>query len=204
MDAADWDERYAGSDRVWSPKPNRWVAELVPGLTPGRALDMGAGEGRNAIWLAERGWSVDATDFSRVAVERMNAWAAARSEQVGGRLRPRVADATEPATRAERTAYDLVVQCYLHLAPEAWSQAVLGAVERTRPGGAVLLIGHAGRNLTEGVGGPQKRDLLFDPDEVEAVVAGAPVRVEVCAIRRRGVPDAERPALDTVALLTRL
>lgn len=204
MDAADWDERYAGSDLVWSAGPNRWVAELVPGLAPGLALEMAAGEGRNAIWLAEQGWSVDATDFSSVAIGRMRAWALARSETVDGRLRCWVADATSPPRPAERSAYDLVVQCYLHLVPQPWAQGVTGAVERTRPGGAVLLIGHAERNLTEGIGGPQQRDLLFDPEEVEAVVSDLPVRVEICKIRRREVPGAERPALDTVALLTRL
>ncbi|MGI8946953.1 MAG: class I SAM-dependent methyltransferase [Ornithinimicrobium sp.] len=203
MEAADWDQRYAGSERVWPAEPNQWVAGIAPALSVGRALDMGAGEGRNAIWLAEQGWTVDATDFSPVAVERMRAWAQDRSEHVEGRLRAWVADATDAATPAGHTAYDLVVQCYLHLVPQEWARAVLAALERTRPGGSVLLIGHAGRNLTDGVGGPQQRNLLFDPDEVEAVVAELPVRVETCEIRQREVPGADRPALDTVALLTR-
>lgn len=203
MDAADWDQRYAGSERVWSAEPNQWVAAIAPTLSVGRALDMGAGEGRNARWLARQGWTVDATDFSPVAVERVRAGAQRRSTHGQGRLRAWVADATEAATPAERTAYDLVLQCYLHLVPQEWARAVSGAIERTRTGGAVLLIGHAGRNLTDGVGGPKQRDLLFDPDEVEAVVAQLPVRVETCEIRQRAVPGADRPALDTVALLTR-
>ncbi len=204
MDAADWDARYAASDRVWSKEPNRWVAEVVPGLTRGRALDMGAGEGRNALWLAQLGWQVDATDFSPVAITRLEAWAQERTAPVEGWLRAWVADATAAVPPAERTAYDLVVQCYLHLPTESWARAVGGAVERTRPGGSVLLIGHAGVNLTQGVGGPQQRDLLFDPDEVEAVAEALPVRVELCEIRARDVSGAERPALDTVAVLTRL
>ena len=73
MDAKDWDERYAATELVWSAEPNRFVAELVSPLTPGTAVDIAAGEGRNAIWLAQQGWTVTATDYSSVAVERMRA-----------------------------------------------------------------------------------------------------------------------------------
>ena len=56
MEAADWDARYAATDLVWSAAPNVWVEELVSGMPPGRALDIAAGEGRNALWLVEQGW----------------------------------------------------------------------------------------------------------------------------------------------------
>ena len=71
MDAAGWDARYAGADLVWSAGPNVWVRELCTPLTPGRALDVAAGEGRNALWLVEQGWTVVAADFSPVGVARM-------------------------------------------------------------------------------------------------------------------------------------
>ena len=58
MDAKDWDERYAAHDLVWSVEPNRFVAEIIGPLAPGHALDLAAGEGRNAIWMVEQGWSV--------------------------------------------------------------------------------------------------------------------------------------------------
>ena len=70
MDAAGWDERYAATDLVWSAEPNRFVAEELADLPPGRALDLAAGEGRNAIWLARRGWEVTAVDFSQVALDK--------------------------------------------------------------------------------------------------------------------------------------
>ena len=70
MDAAGWDERYAASELVWSAEPNRFVAEVCADLAPGRALDLAAGEGRNAIWLAQRGWDVTATDFSAVGLDK--------------------------------------------------------------------------------------------------------------------------------------
>ena len=60
MDAAGWDARYATTDLVWSAEPNRWVVETFEARPPGRGLDLGAGEGRNTLWLAERGWDVTA------------------------------------------------------------------------------------------------------------------------------------------------
>ncbi|MFG3603067.1 methyltransferase domain-containing protein [Micromonospora chersina] len=71
MDSSAWDTRYASTPGlVWSAEPNRFVVESVTGLTPGAALDLAAGEGRNAVWLAEQGWRVTAVDFSPVAVAR--------------------------------------------------------------------------------------------------------------------------------------
>ena len=70
MDARAWDERYAGAELVWSSRPNRFVEAEVAGLPPGLALDLAAGEGRNAIWLAEQGWQVTAVDFSSVGLDK--------------------------------------------------------------------------------------------------------------------------------------
>ena len=64
MDSAAWDDRYAASDLVWSAEPNVWVRELCARMPPGRALDIAAGEGRNALWLAEQGWAVLAVDVA--------------------------------------------------------------------------------------------------------------------------------------------
>lgn len=70
MNSAGWDARYQATDLVWGSDPNRFVAAEFDTLPPGRALDLGAGEGRNAIWLASRGWQVTAVDFSEVAIGR--------------------------------------------------------------------------------------------------------------------------------------
>ncbi len=68
----DWDHRYGG-DQMWSGNPNGTLVNEVSGLTPGRALDVGAGEGGDALWLAEQGWSVTASDISQRALDRVNA-----------------------------------------------------------------------------------------------------------------------------------
>ncbi|WP_353508561.1 class I SAM-dependent methyltransferase [Intrasporangium sp.] len=204
MDAKDWDERYSATDLVWSAEPNRFVAELISPLTPGSAIDIAAGEGRNAIWLAQQGWTVTATDYSNVAVERMRARAAELLGREAARLSPLVGDATVAAPGGP-AAYDLALFSYLQLPPAEWKVALRNGVEAVRPGGHVLVIGHSARNLTEGWGGPSAREVLYDPDEVVDAVDGLPVAVEHADIRVRpfDTEDGPREALDTVVMLRR-
>ena len=200
MDATAWDDRYAASDLVWSAEPNIWVRELCAPMPPGRALDVAAGEGRNAFWLVEQGWTVTATDFSSVAVTRIGELADRRLGEARGRLQALVADATE---LPPGTAYDLVLISYLHLPRDAWARALAAAVDATAAAGAVVVVAHARRNLAEGVGGPQDPAILLDPEDLVSSAAGLPVTVELAEISARDVEGEPRPALDTVALLRR-
>jgi SAM-dependent methyltransferase len=202
VDASDWDARYAAADLVWSAGPNVWVREVCAPMAPGRALDVAAGEGRNALWLVEQGWTVTAADYSAVAVARMRQIADERlAETALARLEAVVADATEPAPGG---AYDLVLFSYLHLPADAWARAVTAGVEATAVGGKVLVVAHARQNRTAGVGGPQDPTILLDPEDVLSSVAGLPVVVELAQVRARDVAGAARPALDTVVLLRRV
>src|SRR6476469_7102782 len=70
MDRRMWDARYAATESLWTFEPNRFLVRETEGLAPGRALDLACGEGRNALWLAARGWQVTAVDFSAVALEK--------------------------------------------------------------------------------------------------------------------------------------
>ena len=106
MDASAWDARYAGADLVWSAGPNVWVRELCTDMAPGWALDVAAGEGRNALWLVEQGWSVVAADFSPVGVQRMTEIADRRLGARRAAFTAVVADATQAAPRPSR---DLLV-----------------------------------------------------------------------------------------------
>ncbi len=204
MDASAWDERYAARDLVWSVEPNRFVAEIIGPLTPGHAIDLAAGEGRNAIWVVEQGWTVVAVDYSTVAVDRMRSLAVDRLGDDSSRLTGLVADATQDAPGGP-AAYDLALLCYLQLPADQWRQALRAAVEAVRPGGRVVVIGHAGRNLAEGWGGPSERAVLYDPEEVLDRADGLPVTVEHSGIRERPVDTDEgaRVALDTVVVLRR-
>ncbi|GAA4399345.1 class I SAM-dependent methyltransferase [Fodinibacter luteus] len=208
MDASAWDARYAAADLVWSAEPNVWVREVCGPLPPGRALDVAAGEGRNALWLVEQGWRVLATDYSPVAVARMVDIADRRLGARRAELTARVADATLPppvvdGTAPGGTASDLVLLVYLHLPREEWRAALAAAVGAAAPGGVVLVVAHALRNLHEGVGGPQDPAVLLDPGDVVASAAGLPVDVDLAELRERPVEGADRPALDTVVLFRR-
>ena len=215
MDAAGWDARYSGADLVWSAGPNVWVRELCTPMPPGRALDVAAGEGRNALWLVEQGWSVVAADFSAVGVERMNEIADRRLTQRRSAFAAVVADATQPAPHPPSdllvdagaagesdggAGYDLVLISYLHLPRTEWGEAIAAAVHATTVGGAVLVVAHAVRNLTEGVGGPKDPTILLDPEDVIASVAELPVDVELASSGPRrggGRPAGARHRGDT-------
>jgi SAM-dependent methyltransferase len=204
MDSEAWDERYGGTDLVWSATANTFVTEIVGPMTPGRALDVAAGEGRNAVWLAEQGWRVTAADFSPVAVERTRQVAHQRLGDRAEAVRAVVADATEPAPPEESgRGYDLVLFSYLQLPREPWGRALAQGVAATAPGGSVLVIAHARRNLEEGTGGPQDPAVLHDPEDVLASAADLPVEVVSARLRHRDVDGADRPALDTVVLFRR-
>ena len=187
MDAHAWDERYAASDLVWSAEPNVFVAAELGDLAPGRALDLAAGEGRNAIWLARRGWTVTAADFSQVALDK--------GRQLAGDtgIRWVCADATrwdEPST------YDLVVVAYLQLPAPERRAAVRAAYASLVEGGTLLLVAHDSTNLAEGTGGPQDPAVLMTADDVLADLDGLAfdvVRAERVA-RQVGDGHGEEPA----------
>jgi SAM-dependent methyltransferase len=177
MDSEAWDERYAGSELVWSATPNQFVAEALAEKEPGRALDLAAGEGRNALWLASLGWDVTAVDFSQVALDKGRA--------VEQSVHPKL-----PITwvRADVTswspdgAYDLVVVAYLQLPGDQRREAVRRAFGALRTRGELFWVAHDSTNLVEGTGGPQDPDVLCTADEVLSDLGGE--RFEVIRAER--------------------
>jgi SAM-dependent methyltransferase len=181
----DWNRRYAAKELLWSAEPNRRFAADVEPLPAGRALDLGCGEGRNAVWLAERGWEVTGVDFSEVALGKAERLAARRGVEVDWVL----ADLRDHVPPSE--AFDLVAILYLQL-PAAERRLVLGrAAAATAPGGGVYVLGHDTRNLTEGHGGPKDAAVLFTPEQAAADLAGlAGLVVEQAeSVERRVVLD---------------
>ena len=131
----EWDERYRSEDRLWSGHVNGSLTAEVSGLTPGRALDVGCGEGADAIWLTEHGWAVTAIDISGVAVERGRAEAERRDLEITWIAGDFPADV--PGT------FDLVSLHYPAF-PIATIDAVSrGLIDGVAPGGTLLLVGHA-------------------------------------------------------------
>ncbi|WP_454853666.1 class I SAM-dependent methyltransferase [Promicromonospora soli] len=140
MDAQHWDERYRSQDRLFSGNPNGVLVTEAAGLTPGRALDVGCGEGGDALWLAGRGWQVTAVDISQVALERGAAAAAAAGADVAGRVIWTQADLT--TTPPPGGSFDLVSMQYLPLPAEPDHTALRGLLDAVAPGGTLLIGSH--------------------------------------------------------------
>jgi SAM-dependent methyltransferase len=198
MDAASWDARYEGTELVWSAGPNRFVAEHLADHPRGRALDLAAGEGRNAIWLAEQGFEVEALDFSEVAAAKGRELAAHR----GVAVTFTVADVTEPFTVAPA---DVVVVAYLHLPREVERDVLRRAADLVRPGGPLLLVAHARRNLDDGVGGPPDPAVLPTPEEVTGALSGTGLEIVLAdeVSREVEVDGDAREAIDVLVRATR-
>jgi SAM-dependent methyltransferase len=169
VDSTAWDDRYAAAEQVWSRGPNQFVESELSGATaPGRALDLACGEGRNAIWLAGRGWSVTAMDFSSVAVDRGRRLAGEAD------IDWRVGD----VLTAELPAADLVVMAYLQLPEAERRTAVRRAFDALEPGGTMLVVAHDSTNLAEGTGGPQDPAVLYTAEDVLVDLADRPLTVQ--------------------------
>ena len=162
MRAEEWDERYAEKQQ-WSAEPNRLVAELLAELPPGDAVDLAAGEGRHALWLAGLGWRVTAVDFSDVGLAR------GRQQPGAGGVTWIVADVVE--WTAPDAGLDLVLVAYLHLPQEQTVPLLTRAVGWLRPGGRLLVLGHDVENLTAGVGGPPDAEILHSVERLAPVAA---------------------------------
>ena len=186
----DWNARYAQKELVWTAEPNRRFAAEVEGLEPGRALDLACGEGRNAVWLAERGWRVTGVDFSDVALAKAAELAASRGVEVEWV----VADVLD--YRPEARAFDLVAVLYLQLPRVELLQALESAAGAVAPGGTLLVLGHDTTNLTQGHGGPKDASVLYTAADV--VPALGDLVVDRAEVVERTVPlaDGEAVAID--------
>jgi len=197
-----WNERYSGSELVWSAEPNAWFADIAVDLPAGTALDLGAGEARNALWLAQRGWQATAVDFSDVAMSRAAELAAQQLGADAGRLRTVVADIT---TYDAPMTYDLVLLAYIHLgADERW-RMFHAAADAVAPGGLLVVIAHDSSNLTDGVGGPQDPGVLYSPDDVLECLDGEGFEVVRAERARRAVTvdGRDHEAIDAIVVLRR-
>ena len=182
MDSVGWDRRYAGSELVWTGEPNRFLAAEAEGLAVGRALDLACGEGRNAVWLAQRGWQVTGVDFSQVGLDKAARLAQQRGVWVQW-LRADLVDYVPPPA-----AFDFVAILYLHMAGAAMGDVLRRGAAALAPGGTLLVVGHDPTNIQEGYGGPQDPAILMAPDEIAEAVPE--LDVERAERVRRPVPAA--------------
>lgn len=170
---ADWNRRYGG-DRVWSGNANGSLLAEVERMTPGSVLDVGAGEGGDAIWLAEHGWSVTASDISTTGLARVAAEAERRG--VGVRCLHADANAVDPFG-GER--FDLVSAHYASIPRTADGRAIGHLIGAVAPGGTLLVVGHDLEPMRRPID-PATTSRVFDPDayvrvdDIEAAVRDDP------------------------------
>lgn len=198
FDSASWDARYGSAasseSTVWSLEPNAWIAATIEqlGLQPGTAIHLACGEGRNALWLAQRGWQVTAVDFSAVALETGRS----RARQLGLEVDWERADVTDWVSP---TLVDLVVIAYLQLEAADLAEVIAAAAGTLEPGGRLVLIGHDVDNLERGVGGPRDPAVLHSVDALRE--AAGDLTIERCEQVLRPVGDAQ--AVDAVLVARR-
>jgi 2-polyprenyl-3-methyl-5-hydroxy-6-metoxy-1,4-benzoquinol methylase len=189
-----WDQRYGSADRIWSGQPNAQLVANVADLPAGEALDVGSGEGADAIWLASKGWRVTAVDVSAVALERAARQAASFGDQVASRITWEQRDmlSWDPG----RARFDLVSAQFMHLPRPAQDEMHTRLAAAVRPGGTLLIVGHLHDELHAHIA-PRFRPAediaaTLDPADFQVLVA--------TAVERSGSgPDGEPVTLsDTI------
>jgi SAM-dependent methyltransferase len=152
-----WDERYGAPGFAYGTSPNRWLEARAGDIRPGgRVLSLGEGEGRNAVWLAEHGFSVDAVDASAVGLEKARELAARR----GVRIQTQVDDLA--TYRPEPGAYDALVLVFVHLPPTLRTLVHAAGARALRPGGVLIVEAFTPLQLERPSGGPRQAELLYE------------------------------------------
>ncbi len=193
-----WDERYAGREYLWDVGPNRFVERHLAGLTPGHAIDLAAGEGRNAVWLARQGWHVAAVDFSAVGLAKAARLAA--DNGVAERVQTVQADALSYQPPGH---VDLVVISYLQIPPDQQRLVLEHAASWLAVGGLLLVIAHDRSNVEHGYGGPTDPEHCYDLDTTTEALGGLEIRLAEVAERPVDTDEGPRTALDTLVIATR-
>jgi cyclopropane fatty-acyl-phospholipid synthase-like methyltransferase len=178
-----WEARYREKPQIWSGKANRNLIAEATGLKPGRALDLGCGEGGDALWLAQHGWTVDAADISSVALKR--GAGAAADAGVGDRIRWLQRDLV---TWRPDERYDLISAQYVHVPAALRADLFAAAAAAVNPGGSLLVVGHALESHREFDGHKPPVELFFAPEEITGLL-GDPWLwlVETCEVRGSGL-----------------
>jgi SAM-dependent methyltransferase len=184
-----WDARYRSADRIWSGNPNPHLVAHVAGLVPRTALDVGCGEGADAIWLASLGWHVTAIDVSTVALDRAAEQAAAAGRRVADRIIWQHADVLSWDFIKPPRQFDLVSAQFMHLPRLERETLVRRLAAAVRPGGTLLMVGHHPSDLETTVGRPNLPDLFFTAEEVAAALHPDDWQIIVSAAPKRQTLD---------------
>jgi 2-polyprenyl-3-methyl-5-hydroxy-6-metoxy-1,4-benzoquinol methylase len=164
MDQTFWDERYRSAPQIWSGRPNPHLVSDTGALTPGRALDVGAGEGADAIWLATHGWKVTAVDISAVALERGRA----QAETLGADVQDNITWTQADVLVADLpdAAFDLVTVQFVHFASTDRTTFFRRCIAAVAPGGTLMIAAHHPSDMNTTLPRPRVPDLYYSADEL--------------------------------------
>ncbi len=200
MNTADareaWNARYAASEFVWTDRPNQFVEAGLTELEPGTAIDLGSGEGRNAVWLARRGWQVTAVDFSAAGLAKAGRLATEHGVNV-------VLVEHDVLTFDPATPVDLVLVSYLQIERADQARMLRRASGWLAPGGTLFVIAHDRSNIDNGYGGPPSPEVCYTPEETVAALRD--LHVDRAEVVERVVDTDTGPqtALDTLLIAHR-
>ncbi len=192
VEREDWNRKHGEAGPLFGVEPNRFLVAEVEDLAPGRALDLACGAGRNAVWLAERGWTVTGADFSDVALANARGLAADRGVDVEW-VQADLRDWAPPPRE-----FELVAILYLQLPAEERRPVLARAAEAVTPGGTLLVVGHDLQNLNGGHGGPKDPRVLLTPEDVAAELPGLEVEKTQRVLRPVETEDGEAQAIDAL------
>jgi thioredoxin reductase len=203
FEEAAWNERYRAKPAIWSGRPNQQLVAEAAGLTPGRALDVGSGEGADAIWLAERGWQVTAADISATAIERGAARAAAAGPDIAGKINWVHADLREASLPGG--PYDLVSSHFMHLPGVAREDLFARLAAAVAAGGTLLIVGHHPSDLRTVAHRMHFPDMMYTAEEVAASLDPAAWEVLAADTRPRTAadPDGREVSIRDAVLVAR-
>jgi 2-polyprenyl-3-methyl-5-hydroxy-6-metoxy-1,4-benzoquinol methylase len=186
LEQAEREHRWALASAREEKVSVRKVAEAA-GLSPGRALDVGCGEGADAVWLAERGWRVTAVDISATALERAAAHAASVGAEVAGRIEWTHTDLRRQPP--EEGAYDLVTSQFMHLPGPERRELFARLAAAVAPGGVLLIVGHHQSDLRTTAARPHMPEAMFTGEEVASSLDPQVWEVRAAEARPRAATD---------------
>ena len=175
-----WNQKYRIDEWLYTKVENRFVKELCAELTPGTAIDLAGGEGRNSMWLAKRGWTVENVDFSAVALKKFRRWV--REESIGDPALAKRCLTTKADARGFKSKLapaDLGVIAYLQIDQYELAAAIGGLVGKLKPGATLVGVWHSLDNLAGGFGGPRDPNVLPSVDRIRAILSGLNVDIEL-------------------------
>src|SRR5215207_1335087 len=193
-----WEERYSGDQKVWSGNPNPQLVAEASALTPGRALDVGCGEGGDVIWLAQHGWTVTGADFSANGLAR----AAQHAEEAGVAERTDWWQVDARTFAADGRLYDLVTTHFLHPPDGGMVEVVKRLSAAVAPGGHLLVVGHAPSEVFTHLTASHRRAMFLAED----LLPGLPADFDVLVVEQRlrtMTRDGERIDVHDSTLLAR-